>query len=466
VNSKAFFVLSLMVLTVFSLMSIDVSREDTMPAVYVFDPVTQAGVTRAGVGENFTVDVRVRDVQHLMAFEFYMQWNDTLLQFIRATEGPFLNSTNTYQSIYQAVTPGSEGWPYSNKIYVVDSIIAATESSSPSGSGTLARVTFKVLVEGSGILDLQDSILVRYSPYAPPPTIDHTSEDGYFTTASLPRVVVEPAEVVGTLPGESFSVNITALDVLNVYNWTVAMKWREIDLLNATEIVEGSFLSEAGATDFKSTIDQDNGVLYINNTLTGAPLDGVSGSGTLANITFIAEIRGKTDLELLAVKLYKQDGSISPVAVESGSFSNTLRDVSITEAMLSADSVTQGQKVNITVTVKNNGWENETFTVRVDFDGQAVEPAKKVNKLVPNATQTLIFHWDTSNVEPKEYTLKALIVETIPGETAEDRADNTRTIGTVRVSSGSFDFNLLLIGGAIAAVVVVALAFFFVKKRK
>jgi len=465
-KTKAFFALSLMVLIGFSLMLINAGRAVAVPALYVFNPLTQAGVTGASVGETFTVDVRVRDVHNLVGYDFFLKYNTTLLEFVSASEGPFLNSSSTYRSIFSAKYPGMPTWPFSDKIYVIASIIAPTLSSSASGTGTLASVAFKVLVEGSGILDLQDSILAKYDPFTPKP-ITHTSEDGYFTTGSVPRVVVEPAEVFGILPGDNFNVNISAIDVLNAYNWTVKMKWANKGLLNATNILEGSFLSDAGATAFTSLIDQDNGVLYINNTLTGDPLDGVSGNGTLATITFNVETKGMTDLELFDVKLYKQDGSVSPAAVESGAFSNTYRDVSIIDASVAVASVSKGDKVDITVTVKNDGEQNETFTVRVDFDSQAVG-SKSVSKLVPDATQILAFQWDTANVEPKTYTLKALIVEAIPGETAEDRVDNTRTIGTVTVSGTGFDFNMwLLIGGVVVAVVVIAIvAFFFLRRRK
>jgi len=464
VKTKTFFALPLMVLIVFSLMSISPSEAAKVPVLYVFDPVTQSGVAGASVDETFTIDVKIRDVENLVTYDLWLQWNTTLLEFVGASEGPFLNSSGTYRSIFDVKHSGMPGWPFPDKIYVINSQIGQTFLSSASGTGTLVSVTFKVLAEGSGMLDLQDSVLAKYDPFAPPPII-HTSEDGYFTTGPLPRVVVEPAEVLGVLPGENFNVNISAFDVLDVYNLTIAMRWKA-DLLNATEIVEGSFLSDAGDTDFVSAIDQFSGVLYINNTLTGPPeVEGVSGSGTLATITFTVETRGATDLELSVVKLYKKDGSVSPVAPESSTFSNTLRDVAIIDASLSATSVSRGEKVNITVTVKNNGLENETFTVRVDFaPNQAVEPAKPVGRLVVNTTQTLTFRWDTSDVEPKDYTLKALIVESIPGE--DNKGDNTRTIGTVTVLGSGFDFNLILIGGAIAAVVVVALAVFFIKRRK
>lgn len=450
-----------MVLIAFGLTPINLGEAAATTMVYVFDPITQGDTSSAAVDETFTLEVKVADVQYLVGFEFYLVWNTSLLEFVQVTEGPFLNSTGAYPSMFTAKYPGFPGWLYPDRVYAASALIGAQLSTSASGTGVLARVTFRVLAEGVGVLDLQDTALAKYDPFKPKPIV-HSTEDGYFAYP-LPLVVVEPAEVLGILPGDSFNVNISAIGVSNVYNWTLKMRWAA-GLLNATSIVEGSFLSDAGATDFVSVIDQDNGVLNINNTLTGDPLSGVSGSGRLATITFTPETRGKTDLELFAVRLYKQDGSVSPAAVESSSFSNTLRDVAITDSALSTGSVSQGQKVNITVTVKNKGVENETFTVRVDYDSKTVE-SKPVSKLFPNVTQTLTYQWDTSNVEPKSYTIKAVIVETIPGEVNKD--DNVRTIGTVTVTgSGTIDFNLLLIGGAIAAAVVVVLAVFFLKRRK
>jgi len=462
VKREALFVLLLTVSVVLISTPVEIGKSALAPLLYVHDPLTQGDVSSAAVGQAFTVDIRIADVLNMVGYEFYLKWNTSLLDFISVKEGPFLNSSGAYQSFFVPKYPGSQGWPFTDTVYVADALYAPQLSTSASESGVLARITFEALAEGVGTLDLYSSILVQFDPFTPR-EITHSREVGYFAYP-LPKVVAEPPEVLGIVPGESFNVSINAVNVVGVYNWTLKMRWTA-SLLNATGVVEESFLSDAGITGFTSSVDQSGGTLYVNATLTGAPSEGVSGNGTLATITFSAETRGSTDLELFDVRLYKQDGLVSPAAVESSSFTNTQRDASIIDSSISSNSVSKGQKVDITVVVKNNGVENETFTVRVDYDSQSVRSVT-VNNLVPGATQTLSYEWDTSNVEPRTYTIKATIVETIPGEV--NKADNTRTIGTVTVSGGGgIDFNLLLIGGVVAVVVVAAVVgFLFLRRRK
>lgn len=429
--------------------------------VFVHDPVTRGDVSSAAVGQTFTVEVRVSDVVNLVGFEFYMKWNTTLLEFVSAKEGPFLNSSGAYQSFFSTKVPGSPSWPYTDEIYVVDVLYGGTLSTSASGSGVLARITFEALDDGIGTLDLHDSILTEYDPFTPRP-IPHTSADGYFAYP-LPIAFVDPEEVLGFAPGESFNVTVSVVDIVKAYNLTFKLGWDDT-ILNATAILEEPFLSSQGATSFHSSIDQDNGVLYVNDTLTGEPLTGVSGNGVLATITFLAETRGSTDLTLFDVRLFMQDGSVSPAAVESSTFTNTQRDVAITDGSLSTSSVPIGQTVGITAIVKNKGVENETFTVKFEYSGQAIA-SLPVTNLVPDATQTLTYQWDTSNVEPGTYTVKATIVETIPGEV--NRADNTRTLGDITITgSGGFDMTLLIVGAVIAIAVVVVVVFLFLRRRK
>jgi Cohesin domain/CARDB len=430
--------------------------------VFVHDPVTQGDVSSAAIGQTFTVEVRVSDVVNLVGFEFYMKWNTTLLEFVSAKEGPFLNSTGAYQSFFSTKVPGSPSWP-DDEIYVVDVLYGGTLSTSASGSGVLAKITFKALDDGIGTLDLHDSILTEFDPFTPRP-IPHTSADGYFAFP-LPIAFVDPEEVLGVAPGESFNITVAVIDIVKAYNLTFKLGWDKTKL-NATAILEEPFLSSQGATSFHSSIDQDNGVLYVNNTLTGEPLTGVSGSGVLAKITFLVEARGSTDLTLFDVRLFMQDGSVSPAAVESSTFTNTQRDVAITDGSLSTSSVSKGQAVGITVVVKNKGVEDETFTVKFEYSGQSIT-SLPVTNLVPDDTQTLTYQWDTSNVEAGTYTVKATIVETIPGEV--NRADNTRTLGDITITGGGggIDMTLLIVGAVIAIVVVVAVVvFLFLRRRK
>jgi len=135
-------------------------------------------ISLAAVGETFTVDVRVQDVEDLIGFEFWLQWDTTLLEFVDVREGPFLNSSGLYQTYFSAKIPGDPYFPFTDRLYALDVIPGATIETSASGSGVLARATFRVLTQGNGTLDLFESILVRYDPFTPE-EIAHTAQDGY-----------------------------------------------------------------------------------------------------------------------------------------------------------------------------------------------------------------------------------------------------------------------------------------------
>jgi hypothetical protein len=431
------------------------------PLVHVYDPSTQSNVSSAAIGEIFTVEIDVANVETLVAFEFYLTWNTSQLSFVNAAEGPFLNSSGSYASYFVMKKPGDSGFAYTDTFYVADTLLAAQLRTSATGSGVLATATFRVLTQGISKLDVHDTILLRYDPFTPRP-IDHTSDDGYFALP-LPKATVDPASIISSGLGreEVFNVTIKAVNLPNAYNWTLKLKWTPL-LLNATDFTEGSFLKDAGATDFHTMVDQTGGFVYINNTFTGEPVSGVTGNGTLVTITFTVNRRGVTDLTLYDIKMFKKDGTFVPVAPENGYFSNVIRDVAITDISVSGTSVQAGQVVDITVVVVNHGFLNETFTVRVDYDSKSVG-TQTVTNLAPNASQTLIFKWDTKDVSSGSYVIKATAA-TMPGEV--NTGDNSRTAsGNMTVTTG-FDYStILMIAGIAAIIVVVAVVGFFLYRR-
>jgi len=452
--------LCIMILIPLALAMINVSSASSTPNLYVYDPTTEGKVSSAPIGQTFTIQVIVANVMNLVGFEFYVTWNTSLLRFVSAAEGPFLNSSGAYQSYYGSkyILPK---YPLNDTVYVYDTLLSPQLSTSATGTGALATVTFSVIAQGIGKLNLHDSILAKYDPYVPKAII-HTEESGYFALP-LPKTVVEPAEIISSAiaPNQNITLNITVFNVANVYNWTLTLEWTPA-MLSEASVTEGPLLKNAGATNFRMSVDQAGGFLYMNNTFTGEPSGGVSGNGTLATVNFKVEARGTTDIDIPNIEMFKKDGTFVPSATESGFFSNVVRDVAITSLTLSSSSVEKGQFVNITVVAENHGFVNETFTVRVDYDSHNIG-STPVNNLAPNASTTpMVFRWDTTNVDSGSYTIKAT-ASTVRGEA--NTADNTRTAGPVTISGGGSGLNLMLIGGAIAAIVLIAIIVFFFYRR-
>ena len=104
-------------------------------------------------------------------------------------------------------------------------------------------------------------------------------------------------------------------------------------------------------------------------------------------------------------------------------------DVAVLNVTRSPTSVYPGEIVTINVTVKNEGGTTETFNVTTCYNNTQIGK-QTVSNLAPDVNTTLTFNWNTTEVSPGMYTIKA-IADTVPDET--DTADNTYIDDTVKV---------------------------------
>lgn len=102
-------------------------------------------------------------------------------------------------------------------------------------------------------------------------------------------------------PGQYFTINVTIANVSNLFSWQVRLQWSP-NLLqaNSKNITEGPFLKQGGFTLFAKAVFLN--YIDIACTLVGA-VPGVSGSGTLAAVTFKVLEPGSTTLDLSNTKL-------------------------------------------------------------------------------------------------------------------------------------------------------------------
>ena len=141
---------------------------------------------------------------------------------------------------------------------------------------------------------------------------------GVVAASSEATVSVVPSQIERNI-GESFTVNITIVDVVDLFSWGIKVRW-ERRLLDATSITEGPFLKDQpDGTAFAKKIYNsyiDVGCSTLGNWL------GVSGSGTLMTVTFNVTGKGATELEIFYSNLL--DSATPPVlinhTVEDGYF--------------------------------------------------------------------------------------------------------------------------------------------------
>lgn len=109
----------------------------------------------------------------------------------------------------------------------------------------------------------------------------------------------------------------------------------------------------------------------------------------------------------------------------------SIHDIQVTNVTCSKNKVNQGETIDISVTVANNGNFTESTNVSIYYDNNLIQ-TQPLTGLTPCAEQTLFFHWNTTNVPVGSYQIKAM-ASPVPGET--NIANNTFQDGTVTINS-------------------------------
>lgn len=104
--------------------------------------------------------------------------------------------------------------------------------------------------------------------------------------ATLAKIYLDPAEIIGINPPTTFKVNITA-NVQNLYEWESTASFTP-SLLQVLTVTEGDFLKTVGSTWFDYKTDNINGYVVVGGMLLWPfPPNGASGAaGVLATIEF------------------------------------------------------------------------------------------------------------------------------------------------------------------------------------
>jgi len=158
-------------------------------------------------------------------------------------------------------------------------------------------------------------------------------------------------------------------------------------------------------------------------------------------------------------------------ATENSAFSNLLRDISVRKIEVSPSTVKVGDSVMVNVTIKNEGFKNETSidiavtTPSPPSPSYIIIGTTTIPILEPDQETTLSFTWNTKNIDKGEYSLRAE-ASTVPEEI--DVEDNKLDMdGTVKVTADSAtEIPTTLIIGAIIAIAVVGAAIFLYIRRR
>jgi len=123
--------------------------------------------------------------------------------------------------------------------------------------------------------------------------------------ASPTTIAVDPSEVKDLDPGQSFSVNITVMDVTDLYAWSINLTF-DPDVLNVENVTEGPFLKQVHNTlPLPPNINNAAGFVFAGAIfMIPLPENGATGSGVLATIVFTVKGSGVTNLRFELHKLH------------------------------------------------------------------------------------------------------------------------------------------------------------------
>ena len=158
--------LSVLIISAVIVALLFMNRTPSLARVYV-DPQT----TEEAVGQNFVVNLSVSNVANLYAWEVKLEYDHTILEFVKTVQGNFLGGNDVTFFTYKVNA--------TSDFILIDCTLLGNLSG-VNGSGTLATVEFHVIQSGSCDLRLYDTELLDPSEQ----TIEHSSNNSHFSSIS------------------------------------------------------------------------------------------------------------------------------------------------------------------------------------------------------------------------------------------------------------------------------------------
>jgi len=263
----------------------------------------------------------------------------------------------------------------------------------------------------------QDYTLVAYFVEGIPPTT---------------MLYVDPPEIIDPMliPPATVDINVTIDDVENMYGYEFKLGYNKEILICIGAVIHPVF----GEINYIPNLSIDNtaGIIWINVTYYSLATPITTDSPTaLATITFRIIAMGSSVLDLYDTSLVDQTGQPIVHEIGDGFIMTLVRDVAVVNVTTSDNVVYQGSMINITVTVRNEGKQSETFVVNI-YHGTTLIGSHTVTDLAPDYTETTFtFEWNTTDAPPcHNYTISAE-APPLPDET--DTADNMFEDGYVKI---------------------------------
>ena len=427
-KTKSFVLLLLLALSVLAVIRVDVasSQEDTI--VYV-----NPALSYAGLGETFTVDVMVEDVEEMYSWQVKMAFNSSVLEFVDWVEGDFLAE----------MPEGTWNATLIEEDYALINVNSFGNYLGLSGSGWLMTMEFEVVGTGEFALNITNdwTKLIKFNPPPVPPggeptePIPHAQENGFFTNTIIPphaEFTISPE-----LPGINQAITFNAsASFANPPSEIIQYEWDFGDGTTATYVKDAN-LTTAATHAYSAAGTYTVSLTVLDDTPASALVQDLFGTTTMPRQWY--DFYAYTFLDLLV--RFSHDVAIQLVTAPS--------------------EATIGDVVDITVQVWNKGTDAESFNLAVYYDENEIE--KRAVTLDAEATETLTFQWDTTDVAEGTYQISANATD-VDGEVYFE--DNYKIDGTIRLTAGASGIPTEWIIAIVVVVIVVAVgAFLYLRRR-
>ncbi|MGB9778958.1 MAG: cohesin domain-containing protein, partial [Candidatus Bathyarchaeales archaeon] len=365
---------------------------------------------------SFNVSVKIENATNVHSFQFKLTADKTILNITDAYFGDFL--------------PGATGY------YTIDynegsiTFTAQLPIGQPpvNGSGTLAIIEFHVILLGETGLNFSETWIRDQEAQELP----FETYDGYFNNMMIPKLAVDPPEITDPtlVPPKTFQINITLAEVEGVYDYEFKLGFDPTVLACLKVDIQDVF----GETNYIPQFSVNNAlgfvwvrVDYYEPAIPISTMEPV----TLVKLTFRVKAMGISILDLHETELSNTEGGLIQHEVYDGLFQTIIRDAAVTDVKPEYEIVYEGWRVNINVTVRNEGNLTENIEVKVYYGVDALIGTLNFDGIPPDAEATLSIAWNTKGVTPcTNYTIWAQ-AQPLPYET--DLADNTLYDGGVKI---------------------------------
>ena len=440
--------ISMLLLQLLSINIINTGKSAEHPAdsMWIEPSTIELNTDSHAIGYKFNVTIFINLTETSTAWQFMLIYNKNYLDATRC--GYTAGSKSEFFNGLTTIPVSPSFGPYnSTHNYVLHAETILLEPFRGPGSGSLAWIEFEVIAAPEPGETIETTLSISTEVPEETYALDENDEkiiltayDAVYTFASTAppppppppppvgtAIFVDPEELIDPtmVPGSTFSINITLMNITNLKTCQFNMSY-DTTVISWLSVIVFKINDQMPVPS--AIINDEAGSIWVQLKYS-TPIT-ITGTHPLIKIDFIVDAYGCTNLDLHDTALINDQGEPIDHEVRDGYFCTLIRDLAILGIETSRSWVYEGWNLDINVTLKNEGNISETFNVIVFSDDIEIGNIT-VENLPPGAQVTITVNWNTTSFLPcRNYTIRS----EIPPVTYElDLADNSYIDGKVKV---------------------------------